>query len=47
MLSGEVAKRHGHKGLAEDTISVKLTGTAGQSSVRSCQGHGITLDLIR
>ncbi|MCO5147510.1 MAG: glutamate synthase large subunit [Aquamicrobium sp.] len=31
MLSGEVAKRFGHKGLRDDTISVKLTGTAGQS----------------
>jgi glutamate synthase (NADPH/NADH) large chain len=31
MLSGEVAKRYGHAGLAEDTISVHLTGTAGQS----------------
>ncbi|MEY4708141.1 MAG: hypothetical protein RJB58_1864 [Pseudomonadota bacterium] len=31
MLSGEVARRHGHAGLPEDTISVKFTGTAGQS----------------
>jgi len=31
MLSGEVAKRYGHKGLKDDTISVKFTGTAGQS----------------
>ncbi|WP_127600263.1 glutamate synthase large subunit [Nitratireductor alexandrii] len=31
MLSGEVAKRHGHKGLKHDTISVRFTGTAGQS----------------
>ncbi|MAU41452.1 MAG: glutamate synthase large subunit [Kordiimonas sp.] len=31
MLSGEVAKRYGHKGLPDDTISVKLKGTAGQS----------------
>ncbi|MEN3975518.1 glutamate synthase large subunit [Emcibacter sp. SYSU 3D8] len=31
MLSGEVAKRYGHAGLPEDTIAVKLTGTAGQS----------------
>ena len=31
MLSGEVAKRYGHAGLPEDTISVHLTGTAGQS----------------
>jgi glutamate synthase (NADPH/NADH) large chain len=31
MLSGEVAKRYGHDGLPDDTITVKLTGTAGQS----------------
>jgi glutamate synthase (NADPH/NADH) large chain len=31
MLSGEVARRHGHAGLPDDTIRVALTGTAGQS----------------
>lgn len=31
MLSGLVAERHGHEGLAEDTIVVDLKGTAGQS----------------
>jgi len=31
MLSGAVARRYGHAGLPEDTISVALTGTAGQS----------------
>jgi glutamate synthase (NADPH/NADH) large chain len=31
MLSGEVALRHGHEGLPDDTITVQLTGTAGQS----------------
>ncbi len=31
MLSGEVAKRYGHKGLPEDTISITAKGTAGQS----------------
>ncbi len=31
MLSGAVAKRFGHKGLRDDTIHVRLTGTAGQS----------------
>jgi glutamate synthase (NADPH/NADH) large chain len=31
MLSGEVARKYGHAGLPEDTISVSLTGTAGQS----------------
>ncbi|TAK99974.1 MAG: glutamate synthase subunit alpha, partial [Rhodospirillaceae bacterium] len=31
MLSGEIARRYGHVGLAEDTISVKFHGIAGQS----------------
>ncbi len=31
MLSGEVARRHGHAGLPEDTIQIAFTGTAGQS----------------
>ena len=31
MLSGAIAKIHGHKGLADDTINIKLQGTAGQS----------------
>lgn len=31
MLSGEVAKKYGNEGLAEDTIQVDFTGTAGQS----------------
>jgi len=31
MLSGVVAKKYGHQGLAEDTISVKFKGIAGQS----------------
>ena len=31
MLSGEVAKRYGHAGLPDDTISVKFSGIAGQS----------------
>ncbi len=29
MLSGQVARRHGHAGLPEDTIVVRFTGTAG------------------
>nr|WP_246105164.1 glutamate synthase large subunit [Rhodoligotrophos appendicifer] len=44
MLSGEVAKRHGHKGLPDDTISVRLKGTAGQS-FGAFLAHGVTLDL--
>src|SRR5690606_6988639 len=31
MLSGEIARRYGHKGLRDDTVVVKLKGTAGQS----------------
>jgi glutamate synthase (NADPH) large chain len=45
MLSGEVAKAHGHKGLAEDTISVTLRGTAGQS-FGAFLAKGISFDLI-
>lgn len=45
MLSGEVAKHHGHDGLAEDTISVKLTGTAGQS-FGAFLAKGVSFDLM-
>ena len=31
MLSGEVAKRYGNEGLAEDTLRVRFKGSAGQS----------------
>jgi glutamate synthase (NADPH/NADH) large chain len=44
MLSGEVARRHGHAGLLDDTITVKLTGTAGQS-FGAWLAAGVTLDL--
>jgi glutamate synthase (NADPH/NADH) large chain len=44
MLSGELAKRHGHAGLADDTIHVKFTGTAGQS-FGAWLAHGITFEL--
>jgi len=44
MLSGEVAKRYGHVGLAEDTIHIKLKGTAGQS-FGAWLAHGVTLEL--
>ncbi len=44
MLSGELAKRHGHDGLPEDTISVKLTGTAGQS-FGAFLARGISFEL--
>ena len=44
MLSGEVAKRYGHDGLPDDTIHVKLQGTAGQS-FGAWLAHGVTLEL--
>jgi glutamate synthase domain-containing protein 2/glutamate synthase domain-containing protein 3 len=31
MLSGEVARRHGSQGLADDTIRIRMSGSAGQS----------------
>ena len=45
MLSGEVAKRFRHKGLREDTIQVKLTGTAGQS-FGAFLARGISFELV-
>ena len=45
MLSGEVAKHHGSDGLPDDTIRVKLTGTAGQS-FGAWLMKGVTLDLV-
>ncbi|MBN9013576.1 MAG: glutamate synthase subunit alpha, partial [Rhizobiales bacterium] len=45
MLSGEVAKRYGFKGLKDDTISVTLNGTAGQS-FGAFLARGITFDLV-
>jgi glutamate synthase (ferredoxin) len=45
MLSGRVAKRHGHTGLPADTISIDLTGTAGQS-FGAFLAHGVTVDLV-
>jgi len=44
MLSGEVAKRHGHKGLAEDSIYIRARGTAGQS-LGAWLARGITINL--
>jgi glutamate synthase (NADPH/NADH) large chain len=44
MLSGEVARRHGHAGLPDNTIIVKATGTSGQS-FGAWLAHGVTLDL--
>ena len=45
MLSGELAKRYGHKGLKDGTIAVTLKGTAGQS-FGAFLAHGVTFDLV-
>ncbi len=45
MLSGEIAKRFGHAGLAEDTIWLTLKGTAGQA-FGAWGAKGLTLDLV-
>ncbi len=44
MLSGEIARRFGHAGLAPDSITVRLTGTTGQS-FGAFLAHGVTLHL--
>jgi len=44
MLSHEVAIRYGHAGLPDDTIRIRLTGTAGQS-FGAFLARGITLEL--
>ena len=44
MLSGEIAKRYGHAGLPDNTIHIRLAGTAGQS-FGAWLAHGVTLDL--
>ncbi|RAK52803.1 glutamate synthase large subunit [Phenylobacterium deserti] len=45
MLSGEVARRFGHAGLPEDTISLRFRGQAGQS-FGAFAARGVTLELI-
>jgi glutamate synthase (NADPH/NADH) large chain len=44
MLSGEVAKRYGHKGLPEDTIAIHVKGTAGQS-FGAFLAQGVSIEL--
>jgi len=44
MLSGEIAKRYGHKGLSEDTITCHFKGAAGQS-FGAFAASGLTLYL--
>ncbi|MFN7834403.1 MAG: glutamate synthase-related protein [Burkholderiaceae bacterium] len=45
MLSGLIARRHGHAGLPEGTLTVRFTGTAGQS-FGAFLVRGVTLDLV-
>ncbi|TAN56316.1 MAG: glutamate synthase subunit alpha, partial [Betaproteobacteria bacterium] len=45
MLSWEIARRYGHDGLPDDTIHVRLAGSAGQS-FGAFLARGVTLDLI-
>ncbi len=44
MLSGRVAEKYGHAGLPDDTIHIRLRGTAGQS-FGAWLAHGVTLEL--
>ncbi len=44
MLSGEIAKRYGHKALPDGTLQIKLTGTAGQA-FGAFVSKGVTMDL--
>ncbi|MFZ4700485.1 MAG: glutamate synthase-related protein, partial [Candidatus Methylumidiphilus sp.] len=44
MLSGEVARRYGHAGLPEDTISILAKGTAGQS-FGAVLAKGVSIEL--
>ena len=44
MLSGQVAKRYGHKGLPDDTIAIRATGTAGQS-FGAFLAQGVSIEL--
>ncbi|MGA9119019.1 MAG: glutamate synthase large subunit, partial [Bacteroidota bacterium] len=44
MLSGEIARRHGSKGLPDDTITIRFSGSAGQSFGAFLAG-GVTLVL--
>ena len=44
MLSGEVARLYGHKGLPDNTIHIRATGTAGQS-FGAFLAQGVTIEL--
>jgi glutamate synthase (NADPH/NADH) large chain len=44
MLSNEIAKRYGEKGLPDDTVTIKLKGHAGQS-LGAWLAKGVTIEL--
>ncbi len=44
MLSGEIARRYGSKGLPDDTISIRMAGSAGQS-FGAFLARGVTVSL--
>ena len=45
MLSGAIARRHGHAGLKPEQLRITFTGVAGQS-FGAWLAHGVTLDLV-
>jgi glutamate synthase (NADPH) large chain len=45
MLSGVIAKRYGHEGLPDETVHVRLAGTAGQS-FGAFLARGVWMDII-
>jgi glutamate synthase (NADPH) large chain len=45
MLSWRIAQRYGHEGLPDDTIHIRLAGSAGQS-FGAFLAKGVTLDLV-
>ncbi len=45
MLSGEIARKHGHAGLKAEQLRVNFTGVAGQSFA-AWLAHGVTVDLV-
>jgi glutamate synthase (NADPH/NADH) large chain len=45
MLSHEIARRYGHEGLPDDTVHIRLAGSAGQS-FGAFLARGVTLDLV-
>ncbi len=44
ILSHEIAKRYGQRGLPTDTVHIRLTGSAGQS-LGAFLAHGVTIEL--